>query len=293
MLDDAYLVHGLNALSRAHETNYFTDGHRGAAVIAAYFLCRELARDPAREGKMEEGAADVIRAMIDAHWTHSPLCAPLPEEEPRPELVTRIVETMQKNIFGLRQAGHNVILPTMALDAFRQRPETVTPTRVNGICKLIEAFTKVEDIHLREDNDRPNWDKPSDIAEFVLSELLRTIEAFEGRGQGWSGHLLTYARALLDLRELGYGGLARQGDRGLQLYIQRIRMGPLETDKPRPEHPPSDLRPHQRAYWEKRAERPIGIGHCFKYPYGYYGLLRLVGEGRLKRQCIQAAYHIL
>jgi hypothetical protein len=36
MLEESYLVRGLNALSRAHETNYFRDGHKGAAIIAAY-----------------------------------------------------------------------------------------------------------------------------------------------------------------------------------------------------------------------------------------------------------------
>ena len=35
MLDEAYLVHGLDALSRAHQTDYFADGHRGAAIMAA------------------------------------------------------------------------------------------------------------------------------------------------------------------------------------------------------------------------------------------------------------------
>lgn len=284
MLQDAYLVHGLNALSRAHETNYFTDGHRGAAIIAAYYLCREI--------EMESGAADVIRAMIDAHWTHSPLCAPLPEEEPQPDLI-KITETLQRNVDGLRQAGHNVILPTLALKAFGQLPETVTPARVDGICKLIEAFTKVEDVQLEEGDDSPNWGEPPDVAEFVLSELLRTIEAFDGRGQGWSGHLLTYTRALLDLQELGYEALARQGEHAFKLYIKRIRMGPLETDRPRPEHPQSHLRPHQRAYWEKRAGQSIGLGHCFKYPYGFYELLDLARDSHLRRQCMQAAYHIL
>lgn len=285
MLEDNYLVHGLNALSRAHQTNYFTDGHRGASIIAAYYLCREI--------EMEPNAADVMHTMIDDHWTHSALCAPMPREEPQPDGIAQITATLQGNLEGLRQAGHNVILPTMALKALRQVPEAVTPTRVAGICKLIESFTKVTDIRPEEGDEGPDWDEPPDVAEFVMSELLRTIKAFDGRGQGWSGHLLTYARALLDLREMGYGALAQRGEAAFKLYIKRIRIGPLETDKPRPEHPPSDLRPHQCAYWEGRAERSIGIGHCFKYPYGFYGLLDLVRDEQLKQQCMQAAYHIL
>jgi hypothetical protein len=284
MLEQAYLVHGLDALSRAHKTNYFTDGHRGAAIIAAYYFCCEV--------ELEDGAADAIHAMIDAHWADTPLCAPFPEQDPQPERIFKITTTLHDHMDGLRQAGHNVILPTLALKAFRDLPETVTPARVDGICRLIEAFTTVENVRLEQDDDIPDWGEPPTVAPFVLSELLRAIEAFEGRGQGWSGHLLTYARALLDLRQLGYHALAQKGEHAFKLYIKRIRMGPLETDQPRPEHPPSDLRPHQLAYWQERAERPVGIGHCFKYPYGFYGLLGLVREENLRRHCMKAAYRI-
>ncbi len=285
MLEEAYLVRGLNALSRAHETNYFTDGHRGAAILEAYYLCCEI--------EMESGAADVIRATIDAHWTYTPLCAPLPEEEPDPALIAKITETLQGNVSGLRQAGHNVILPTMALKALRQLPEMVTPTRVDGICRLIEAFTTVEDIRLEEKVDIPDWGELPAVAEFVLSELLRTIEAFDGRGQGWSGHLLTYGRALLDLRELGYDALSCDAEQAFKIYIKRIRMGPLETDGRWEEHEPNDDRPHQRSYWKRRRLRPIGIGHVFKYPYGYCGLMSLADDAQVKRACEEVAYRVL
>jgi hypothetical protein len=285
MLKDAYLVHGLDALSRAHETDYFGDGHRGAAIIAAYYLCREV--------EMARGADDIIREMIDAQWTHSPLCAPFPDETPEPELVGKIAQTLQENMDGLRQAGHNVIFPTLALKAFRQLPEAVTPARVDGICRLIEAFTTAEDIRLEENDNIPGLGNSPEAAELILSELLRTIEAFGGRGQGWSGHLLTYGRALLDLRQLGYETLARKGEHAFKIYIKRIRMGPLATDRPRPEHPPSELLPHQLSYWENRKAQPIRLGHVFKYPYGFYGLMDLAKDAHLKRQCMQVAYHIL
>ena len=86
MLEQDYLIRGLDALSRAHETNYFTDGHRGAAIVAAYYFCREV--------DVEPGVADVIRDMIDAHWTHTDLCAPFPDETPAPALVDRILASM-------------------------------------------------------------------------------------------------------------------------------------------------------------------------------------------------------
>ena len=285
MLDDAYLIRGLNALSRAHETNYFTDGHRGAATIAAYYLCREV--------EMEDGAAEVIRTMIDVQWTHSPLCAPYPAELPESDLVGRIAECMHDNIDGLRQAGHNVIFPSLALKAFHQMPEAVTPARVAGICRLIESFAVADDLRLDDEDNIADLGGPPEAAAFILSELPGAIAAFDGRGQGWSGHLLTYGRAILDLRQLGYDALAREAGQAFKIYIEHIRMGPLETDGQWEEHEPSDERPHQRRYWERRRLRPIGIGHVLKYPYGYCGLMALAEDPQVKRACEDVAYRVL
>ena len=55
MLEERYLLLGLNALSRAHQTNYFTDGHRGAAIVAAHYLWREV--------DVDKGVADVLRTV--------------------------------------------------------------------------------------------------------------------------------------------------------------------------------------------------------------------------------------
>ena len=142
MLDERHLTYGLNALGRAHETDYFVNGHRGAAIIAAYFLSREI--------EMEEGAADTVQDMIDAQWAHLPLCAPFPDERADPSLVARIVASVSTTTQGLRQAGHNVIFPALALKAFRDVPDALTPSRVEGICKLVEAFTVADELKLDE-----------------------------------------------------------------------------------------------------------------------------------------------
>ena len=139
----------------------------------------------------------------------------------------------------------------------------------------------------------PGFGSPTDAARFVLSEFLTVAGAFAGRGQGWTGHLLTYARALLDLRELGYQSTAERGEHAFGLYMRRIRRGPLATDVPRPEHPKSDLQPHEQAYWERRSQGSVEIGHLFKYPYGFYGLMALSDDDRLKQQARENAYRIL
>ena len=265
--------------------DYFADGHRGAAILSACFL--------SDENPVEPGAAATMAALIDHHWLDTDLCAPFPDEPVDPALQDRIVAALSASIGELRQAGHNVIFPSLALKAFAQLPGAVTPSRVDGICRLIEAFDTVYDVVSVGADDVPPLDPPEAMAEFILTETRRTIEAFNGRGQGWSGHMLTYGRALLDLGELGYTELARKGLHAFALYVARARMGPLDTDRAIPEHPPSELTSLEDAYWQQRRERPVGLGHCFKYPYGLYGLMALARDPGVKAQCLAQGYRIL
>jgi len=282
MLDNRYLLYGLNALSRAHEFNYFLDGHRGGAIISGVYLCRE--------NDVETGVADQVAALINEHWSQTPLCAPFPAEDTNPALLGQLTHCIEAHLAGLRQVGHNVILPSLALKAFRDLPEAITPARVNGICRLVESFT-VTDVPMDERVDLPDMGDFASAANFILREFVQCVDRFSGRGQGWSGHLLTYGQALLDLRDLGYEALAGLAEDGFKIYIRRIRMGPQEIDKPRQEHTPTDLFPLQAAYWQRRAG-DLTFGHQLKYPYGFYGLMRHAPDPELKRQCLQVAYRL-
>ncbi|MDH3717649.1 MAG: hypothetical protein OES79_05955 [Planctomycetota bacterium] len=283
MMDTQHLIRGLNALSRAHGTDYFDNGHRGGAMLAAFFFCRE--------NPVEEKVPGVLTRMIDQHWPRTGLCEPYPDESSDPALLTRLVETMQANMGGLREAGHNVILPALALKAFHHLPEAITASRVAGICELVQAFHKT-DVPQAEDDSLPNLADTAGAAEFLLAEFVRCTERFQGRGQGWSGHLLTYGRALLDLCELGYVDLAEAALPGFRQYLRRIRLGPLDSDKPRPEHLRTDLSPLQTDYW---TDRPGDwkLGHIIKYPYGLYGLLHLARNQEVQQACLAAAYRVL
>jgi len=283
-MDGRYLTLGLDALSRAHAMDFFADGHRGGAILSAYFLCRE--------GGVEPGTDALLAAMIDRDYGGTPLCASLPEEAPDPALTHDLAETLRTHATGLRKAGHNVILPALALKAFHHAPALITPARVAGIRALVECFQAVDDADEVDDAAVPGIDDTADWADFVLRELLRTFEAFDGRGQGWSGHLLTYSRALLDLRDGGYDDTAEVALQGWRCYLRRIRKGPLETDRPRPEHAATPLRPGQRAYWEARHDQPLGLGHLIKYPYGYRGIAHRAGDKQLVARCDAAAYRI-
>ena len=284
MLDDSYLIRGLDALSRAHRTSYFGDGHKGAAVVSAVFLCRE--------NDVERGVPEMLADMLDTHWARSELCAPFPVEGPDQGLIEGVLATLRGNIGVLRQAGHNVIFASLALKAFRQLPHTVTPSRVDGVCKLINAFTESTDVDVTGAGDMPDFRPPASAADFVLGEATRTMQSFVERGQGWSGHMLTYGQAMVDLCELGYGDVVADGLHAFRQYVARTRMGPLETDKPRPEHPRVELRPLELAYWEHRRGNPVGIGHCFKYPYGFYGLLSRATDPEVKQRCLAESFRV-
>jgi hypothetical protein len=51
-----------------------------------------------------------------------------------------------------------------------------------------------------------------------------------------------------------------------------------------PDHPPSDLRPTDAAYWQTRGDHQVDIGHVFKYPYSCYNLLRRADDSALAKE---------
>ncbi len=283
MNSESYLIHGLDALARSADLNYFVDGHRGGAIISGTYLCCE---EP-----VEPDVPDLIAEGIDREWASTPLCAPFPDEPSDPALADRIVEAIRANSAGLRQVGHNIILPTLALKAFRDVPGAVTSARVDGICRMVESFTVSDVPQSDADLVIPDPAEATPFAAFALEEFVACVERFIERGQGWSGHLLTYSRALLDLHELGHEEAAHDAMGGFEIYIRRIRTGPQDSDKGRPEHEQTSRSPLQAEYWKERSG-DWSLGHVLKYPYGYYGLLRHVDDPDLAARCEAVAYRV-
>ncbi len=278
-----YLQHGLDIISCAYETNYFADGHRGAAIIAGYYFLMEHPE--------LETAKGFIFGQIDRQWLSIRNIQSFPDEPSDPSLLNKLAHTIEMNLHGLRQAGHNVILPTLAIKAFRDHPDLITPSRVNGVCQMVELFTTQATELNSPVTDFPDFDYRATAAAFILKEFLACTEKFIGHGQGWSGHLLTYGMAIFDLRELGYLELAQKAEPGYRLYIDRIRQGPLDTDIPRQEHSPLTHFPNEDSYWENKTG-DWNIGHILKYPYGFYGLLKWAEDEDLKQRCMEIAFRI-
>lgn len=275
---------GLNALARAHEYDYFADGHRGASMVAAYLLCTDNDLDTRTRSRIAE--------LIDVNWASTPLCAAFPETGADPGRIREIGAALTEGAETLRQVGHNAILAMLAIKALRMIPCAATHERIDGICRLIRSFTPWRDVAPDPDVDPPPFADTVAASRFVLQEAYEAIDRFVGFGQGYAGHMLTFGQALVELAAMGDVEWAESCRLAFRKYVTVTRLGPEPGSKPRPDHEPSDLRPVDAAYWEKRGEGSLGIGHAFKYPYSYYELLRRADDPALARLWDEKAYHL-
>jgi len=285
MLDNSYLILGLDGLSHAHGQHYFRDGHLATSVIAARYLCLE--------NGLDEPTQDLIKARIDHELRDEPLFLPAPDEPADSALLQQLLETLAGGIGDLREVGHNIIFGAAALKAFRDCPEAITPTRIEGICRLIDDFTITRDVDLAEDDGIPGIAVESDLIGFIFREYLRTVALYTGYGQGWAGHLITIGHAVIELSRMGYPQLAAQAHEAYRMYIRTIRRGPEKSDRRIPEHPPASLTPLNEAYWKHRKQIRPGLGHAFKYAWSFYNLLRGLDDPELKQRCSAEGYRIL
>jgi hypothetical protein len=95
--------------------------------------------------------------------------------------------------------------------------------------------------------------------------------------------MLTFGQSLVELAAMGDVAWAESCREAFRKYVTVTRRGPTPDSKVIPDHPPSDLRPLDAAYWETRGDHDVDIGHVFKYPYSYYSLLRLANDSALRR----------
>ena len=282
--DERLLVLGLNALARAHEMNYFTDGHRGAAMVSAHFLCVD--------NHLDERARARISELVDLNWAATALCKPFPTTTPEPSRIDEIGAALMEGGEVLRQVGHNAIFAMLAIKAFRAVPNAATPERIDGVCKLIRSFTPWRDVEPDADVDPPPFAEAKAVSQFILRETSGAIDRFVGFGQGFAGHMLTFGQSLVELAAMGDVEWAEGCRTAFRKYVTVTRLGPDTDAKRIPDHEPSDLRPTDAEYWAKRGDKAVGIGHVFKYPYAYYDLIRRAGDPDLARELDGKAYHV-
>jgi len=284
MLDNTYLILGLDGLSRAHGVNYFGDGHLGASVIAAYYLCHE--------NGLEERTQNIIKSRIDHELRNDALFLPAPNEAPDAALLEQLLTALSAGIGDLREVGHNIIFGAAALKAFRKCPDAITPYRVEGVCRLIDDFATTQNVSVEDADGVPGIGDESALIEFIFGEYLRSVSLYAGYGQGRAGHLLTMGHAVIELSRLGYPDLTAAAHDAYRMYIKTMRRGPKETDRPIPDHPASTLTPLDHDYWEQRKSVRSGLGHAFKYAYSFYNLFSKLRDPILKDRCLAESHKI-
>lgn len=283
--DKRLIALGLNGLARAHSMSYFVDGHRGAALIAAHLMIEE--------NQLPDAARARIEQLFDLNWAKSPLCQPFPDEDADPSLVKKIGETLMEAHGSLREVGHNAIFAMHAIRGFRLMPNLATPQRIDGVCKLIRAIKPWhDDVQPAEDINPPPFKDGAAASAFVLREASSAIDTWKGRGQGFTGHMLTFGQSLVELAEMGDADWAESCRDAFRKYVTITRKGPTADDKVYAEHKPSKLRPNSAEYWQKRGDKQVDIGHAFKYPYSYYDLLRRVNDDKLKQELDAKAWRV-
>lgn len=285
ILKDSRLVRlGINALARSPEMNYFADGHRGAAMISAHMMCLD--------NKFDEAAVERIVELFDRNWAPTKLCKPFPAADPVEDATEKVGKALAEGGGVLRQVGHDAIFAMHAIKAFRMVPEIATPERVEGVCKLIRAFTPWRDMKPDASVDPPPFENSQAASRFILKEASEAIDRFVGFGQGFAGHMLTFGQSLVELAAMGDVEWAESCRTAFRKYITVTRLGPQPTDRKIKDHPFSKLRPDMAKYWQKRGDKTLGLGHVFKYPYAYYDLLTRAQDAQLEKEFEAKAWHL-
>ncbi|MGB7345448.1 MAG: hypothetical protein WBD20_14635 [Pirellulaceae bacterium] len=269
------VLQGINALARAPEMNYFTDGHRGAAMISAHIMCVDR--------QLDDVAVSRIVQLFDLNWAKSKLCEPFPDGDPLDDATDQVGKALAEGGGVLREVGHDAIFAMHAIKAFRMLPESATPQRVEGVCDLIKSIKPWRDVKPDEQIQPPPFTDTKAAARFILQEASEAIDRFAGFGQGFSGHMLTFGQSLVELAAMGEVEWAESCRTAFRKYVTVTRMGPQSGDRKIKDHKVSQLRPRDTEYWQKRGDKTLGIGHVFKYPYAYYDLLARANDPELEK----------
>ncbi len=282
--DKRLVLLGLNALARAHELDYFADGHRAASMVAAHLLGVENALDQKARARIEE--------LVNLNWASSELCRAFPDSDPQPGRIDEIKAALVEGAEVLREVGHNAIFTMLAIKGFRILPGAATPERIDGVCALIRCIKPWRDEMPDPDIDPPPFADTAAASKYILREALATVDRFLGFDQGFAGHMLTFGQALVELAAMGDVDTAESCRTAFCKYVTVTRREPTPNSKNHRGRKPADRLPTESAYWEKRGDHAVGIGHVFKYPYSYYNLQRHARDPAMERAWAEKARHL-
>lgn len=304
-IGDQLLSVGIGVVARAGSgtegsSGYFVDGHRGAAIIAATLLSEQLSQTATE--RLNCLVSDQLVDALPAGMTQ-----PFPQHEtPDPELLAEVLTALEDSMDELREVGHNVIVGTLALRAFQISPVLLTPSRASGVAMTLRSFAPWPPLDdgngvLRGDLEAdalalgPEFagENGPEFAALVLREYLHAVTLWSQKGQGWTGHMLTYGNAVMDLQRLGHLHLFEKSKAAFRQYCAITRRGPAvdADDYPEPQgYRYAHLSPTDTEYWERRTS--LDIGHGVKYPYALVALLDDIDDDQLRSECLASWWRL-
>ncbi len=206
-------------------------------MVAAHFLCAD--------NHLEQKARSRLIELFDLNWAKSALCEPFPDSKPEPDQIDKIGAALVDGGEVLRQVGHNAIFAMLAIKAFRTCPAAATSERIDGVCKLIRSFKPWRDVEPDEDIDPPPFANNAAASQFILREASAAIDRWAGFGQGFSGHMLTFGQALVELAAMGDVKWAESCRTAFRKYVTVTRQGPGPDSKTYTDHKPSEPATHR------------------------------------------------
>jgi len=246
---------------------------------------------------------------VKAGITIPQLFQPFPREQPHEEEIAKIAAALSGNIDKTRQCGHNVIFAALALRGLRDHPIYATPSIIEGIRKLVQAFNGAppgrgyygkqrgwivgDKVALPEDQEFPPYANLQVMAEVLMDDLIRSASK---RRQGFGGliHLINHANALNELKRFGHEDLAQ---RGLAAHHHHLRLwrslpdveeelGPLK----RAEHDPRTV-----AYWRDATPSQFSawLTHRIKTMYGFFRLLPFIRESAKRKKAEEQFLYLM
>ncbi len=289
MLPDRYLIAGLDAMACIYPPGSdsqkgFVMGHFAAALLSGKLL------GPGRPVGRRCGTGDGIPSSTRRGWGWDAMTPQTTQEAPSPGELERFLAALQESFGTSEYSGHHVIFSSLALRVLRQLPQLTTPRRMAGLLHMAKAFPALQPRAPAVPAPLPH--QPAGFCNEVLDAFLASLAS--RHGPGYSGHLLTFGCAVLDLYDLGYTELARSAEIGYRDYMTACRHPASDPSEPGPS-PAHATHPESAAFWRSRPDGYVmaSIGHHVKYSYAFLTLEAKASDSGLLKEARLSLHRII
>ncbi|MBK8038383.1 MAG: hypothetical protein IPK22_14815 [Verrucomicrobiaceae bacterium] len=279
-----YLAHGLTAMARAQT---WFDAHWGAGVLAGYYLCRDHPLDAAT-------VAGIQREMNAVMEVRAEQFSPMKEGPVVANRLAEVTDALRPAMRGgLRAHGHAVIFASLATRALRDAPQMARAEIIEPLCGISRQIAKLKP--QRPAADAKGYTDTQTMIETAFDNLVRFQPLLghpEIRRPNFT-HMITHTEALMNLEQMGFADLAREGHLGHRVHLsaavpvvpqkasntahqvalERVMNGSFWSDAVNTQHWNARWNPstNPNGDW-------IASGHLFKVLYSHHRLLGRIAD---------------